>query len=336
MKLLLIAVLAITASVYAGEVIEPEHDYMYFPDGDGVPQLIDLLEKGEDLTGFDSSDSILSRNVETITFNLFTRNNPRNSQLLVLNSVSSISGSNWSSSRPTRFITHGWRSNQNSDACITIRDAYLAEGDYNVIVIDWSSIAGALYVSASSSVRGVAARVSLMINFLSANAGLNVASTKLVGHSLGAHVSGIAARNAEGTIDAVIGLDPALPLFNSAGAGSRIHQTDADHVQIIHTNGGLLGIMDAIGDTDFYPNGGSSQPGCGLDLVGSCAHSRAYYFFAESIRNPTGFRATGTRSMYLEALERHNEVYMGGRVFNKFARGSFTLETARQSPYALG
>ena len=37
----------------------------------------------------------------------------------------------------------------------------------------------------------------------------------------------------------------------------------------IHTCGGSLGFLDAIGDVDFYPNGGlRPQPGCGDDVIG--------------------------------------------------------------------
>lgn len=46
---------------------EPEHEYVYFPEGDGVPYLIDLKEEPENL------DLDLSRNLNTIAFHLFTR-----------------------------------------------------------------------------------------------------------------------------------------------------------------------------------------------------------------------------------------------------------------------
>lgn len=58
-----------------------------------------------------------------------------------------------------------------------------------------------------------------------------------------------------------------------------------------------MGIKSAIGTSDFYPNGGAEQPGCGpIKWIGDvkameCAHSRAYQYYIESIANPTGFRA---------------------------------------------
>ena len=51
----------------------------------------------------------------------------------------------------------------------------------------------------------------------------------------------------------------------------RLDTTDAEFVDVIHTNSGLI-ILGAlsfpynIGHVDFYPNGGTSQPGCGLIL----------------------------------------------------------------------
>lgn len=95
-------------------------------------------------------------------------------------------------------------------------------------------------------------------------------------------------------------LDPARPNFNNAGAGSGIHRNDAAHVQVIHTNGGNLGLLRVAGDSDFYPNGGRNQPDC---LTAFCSHSRAWELFAESIRNPRGFRAGPS-------------IFMGGRTLS--------------------
>lgn len=58
-------------------------------------------------------------------------------------------------------------------------------------------------------------------------------------------------------------LDPAKPLFELKGPGERVDKSDAANVQVIHTTN-TLGLEEPIGDSDFYPNGGKSQPGCGL------------------------------------------------------------------------
>lgn len=59
------------------------------------------------------------------------------------------------------------------------------------------------------------------------------------------------------------GLDPAFPLFDQGSPHRRLSPSDAKFVDIIHTDGGLLGNPHAIGHADFYPNGGTPlQPGC--------------------------------------------------------------------------
>lgn len=74
-------------------------------------------------------------------------------------------------------------------------------------------------------------------------------------------------------------MDPAAPLFGDTPLEDRLDSLDAGFVQVIHTNGGLLGWSDPLGDADFYPNGGSSQAGCGLDLAGKCAEQKIWIFY---------------------------------------------------------
>ena len=71
----------------------------------------------------------------------------------------------------------------------------------------------------------------------------------------------------------ILGLDPAGYLFEEANEKYHLDKSDANFVDVIHTNGeslafGGLGIWKAIGHVDFYPNGGKSQRGCQNLFVG--------------------------------------------------------------------
>ena len=61
------------------------------------------------------------------------------------------------------------------------------------------------------------------------------------------------------------GLDPAGPWFDVDDDSVRIDKTDAEWVDIIHTNGRSLGIGRPVGDADFFPNKAGRQPGCDSD-----------------------------------------------------------------------
>lgn len=66
------------------------------------------------------------------------------------------------------------------------------------------------------------------------------------------------------------GLDPAGPWFEHGDLSVGLNPSSADLVDVIHTDGGWflwyhwygLGMLKAIGHIDFYPNGGTYQPGC--------------------------------------------------------------------------
>ncbi|XP_011165027.1 lipase member H-B [Solenopsis invicta] len=292
-------------------------NYTLFADERKTTYIIDISE--HELTPTDYEE--LAQTALKTSFLLYTRYNPKIGQPLFIDDKDSIKKSFWNPAHPTRIVTHGWRGDiEAGSACDLIRDAYLSINNYNVILVDWSTLAGNLYYwKVARSVPLVAERVTQLIDFLESKAGLDPSITKIAGHSLGGHIAGLAARNAKSKIAELIALDPASPLFNEKGPGERIDKSDAARVQVIHTS--TLGLEDPLGHADFYPNGGKDQPGCNF-LSLSCPHSRSYEYYAESILNPRGFRV--------------REVFMGGPSLDPNACGVYTLKTASQSPFGLG
>uniref|UniRef100_A0AAG5DKA1 Lipase domain-containing protein n=1 Tax=Anopheles atroparvus TaxID=41427 RepID=A0AAG5DKA1_ANOAO len=228
---------------------------------------------------------------QDLIFRLFTQANPTTAQVLEFGNPASIAGSNFNPANPTRFTIHGWNSNGNDGMNTNIRNRYLSIGEFNVISVDWS--AGAVnpnYIAARNAVGPAGAALASFIDQLIA-AGASPDNMYLIGFSLGAHVAGNAGKGQNGRVNTVIALDPAGPLF-SLGQPDAVSPADGRYVEMIMTNGGLLGNSVPMGQATFTPNGGRSQPGCGTDIAGGCAHGRAPAFFAESITSSVPFRAT--------------------------------------------
>jgi pimeloyl-ACP methyl ester carboxylesterase len=312
-------------------------DWSMVPDADGKLQpthrteLVDLY-------------SIFFNAERDVKYYLFTPRNPIHGQEFRLANVENIANSNFDPRLPTRFIIHGWLNNDDSDVNRYIRTAYLSRGGLNVIVVDWGAGARTInYLSARNSVSDVAAVTASFIDRLVARTGISTNSIKIVGHSLGAHVTGITGKLVtRGRIGSCVGLDPAGPLFYYRRPEDRMNRGDCAFVEVHHTNGWDLGFGDAIGDVDFYPNGGNSQPACGLiDLIGTCAHNLAPVYFAESILTPVGFWSVPCYEGEIRrgrCTRAGSQLRMGGEPSNAGtpSRGIFWLETASRSPFALG
>ncbi|KAJ8683778.1 hypothetical protein QAD02_019570 [Eretmocerus hayati] len=314
-----------------------KEDEDLFNTGDGVWFLDDNREPVQ--ATLDTSNFLTDGIIDVedhVYFHLYTRDS-QESTLLYPNDIHSLRYSKFDASKPTKFVTHGWINSKNSDACTLVRDAFLSHGDYNVIVVDWSRITFRPYVWARTHVPDVAKYVAKMIDFLE-DQGINLNYTTLAGHSLGAHVMGLAAYNAKGEVNYVVGLDPALPLFTGEGPDGRISTEDAHHVEVIHTNAGFLGYMHAIGMADFYPNGGSHQLGCVIDIGGACSHARSYEYFAESITSQTGFYGRRCRNFLEMKLGKCEGgiARMGGLRDQLPFTGTYYLTTKSKNPFAKG
>ena len=188
----------------------------------------------------------------------------------------------------------------------------------------------------------VGKRVAELIDWLHEETGMSFETTHVYGYSLGAHVAGFTGKQTtKGKVKVIIGLDAVHPLFRIKNPENRLSSTDAEYVEAIHTNGQGLGFYHPIAVSDFYPNGGRAQPGCGFNPL-SCSHSRAATFFAESV-------AMGERSNYhtvkcetfADVKNRtcsldSEGIRMGHKDNIKSAKGIYFLETKAEAPYAVG
>ena len=84
-------------------------------------------------------------------------------------------------------------------------------------------------------------------------------------------------------------MDPAGPLFEAQDPRARLDESDAQFVDVIHSNGeqlilGGLGSWQPMGDVDFYPNGGKMQSGCSNLFLGAVSDIIWGEFVREFVR----------------------------------------------------
>ncbi|KAJ8916054.1 hypothetical protein NQ315_010922 [Exocentrus adspersus] len=313
----------------------PEDDpepmkYFLVETSPGVYQVEDLVNAEID-TRADETD---------ITYHFFNQRDPLVGVDIKSNNIDALRNTRFSASRESLFVIHGWKNNNESDVNYHVREAILEKHNINLFVVDWSPVAGKNYVSAKGSVVKVGQHIANFVKSLASRYGLRVSTVSLVGHSLGAQIAGNAGAALNGEVDHIVGLDPAGPLFTVRNTDERLDPTDGKFVQVIHTNGGLLGFKSACGDADYYPNGGGSQPGCGLDIAGTCAHSRAYVYYAEAVLSNQNRFVSEQCSSYRDYgrgnCKSNDKSVMGGYSVDARASGDYYLDTNNNSPYAKG
>ncbi|XP_059608069.1 pancreatic triacylglycerol lipase-like [Phlebotomus argentipes] len=284
-------------------------------------------------------------NPETdVHFLLFTQSNPTNGQTVIRNNAASLANSNFNPSHPTRFLIHGWNGSPGAASNTLARAAFMQRGNFNVFVVDWSAGAQTInYITARNRVGPTGAIVGNFIHFIVNSGGAQRAHISVIGHSLGAHVAGFAGKNhpPPNQLASVVGLDPAWPLFSADDTTTRMDRGDAAFVESSHTNAGVLGFTVPIGDATYYPNGGSSQPGCGIDVSGACAHARSNHFYAESINTNTHFYAVLCPGGYDQILagtcpQTGASRRKSGEPLDPSQHGVFWLPTNSASPFAMG
>ncbi|XP_058117306.1 lipase member H-like [Anopheles ziemanni] len=203
---------------------------------------------------------------------------------LRLDDLNALKNTTFNARNPTRILIHGWLSDWTVESVDGLAKAYIAKGAYNVIGVDWSAAASTIfYPLARMQVGAVAETVAKQIS-LFLRAGQKPAQIVIIGHSLGAHVAGMTGKHFPNIpkLAAVVGLDPAGPLFSENRPSERLDLLDAEYVEVIHTNLGWLGYHAVLGQADFFPNGGYSQAGC---VTHTCDHQRSVEYFRMSLES---------------------------------------------------
>jgi len=272
-------------------------------------------------------------------FLIFTRFNPTFGQEVRLGDLNAIRNSNFSPNRPTRILIHGWQSNVNDNVNILPTAAYLRNYDVNVIVIDWSIGANNInYLASRNQVNNVGAALAEFLDSLIVNSLLpNYSRVSCVGHHMGAHICGAAGKRVQhGRINTIIGLDPAGRLFDANVPTNRLAVGDAEYVEVIHTDTEQFGIGYPLGDADFFPNGGTSMPGC---LTAVCDHGQCVHYFVESLNSVQlwGRSCSDFAEMQEDQCAGPGH-HMGGEPSNfQFnLSGIFRMPTRSASPFGLG
>jgi len=219
--------------------------------------------------------------------------------------ASTLDGTGFDGSKPTKFIVHGFIDTGNLKWLKEFADELLDYGDYNVFRVDWGGGSLPLYAQAAANCRVVGLEIGYLVNWMTEYYGLNASDVHIIGHSLGSHISGYAGEQISG-LGRISGMDPAGPYYTSMPSFVRLDETDAVYVDNIHTDADTIfllgyGTEQAMGNIDFYPNSGHDQPGCdpvsiGIDLIKpgdfidddrnlvACSHQRAIVLYRDTIK----------------------------------------------------
>ena len=281
--------------------------------------------------------------------------------------------------RKTIIIVHGFLSHGHEPWISDMEKSFLQWNDVNIVIVDWGTGGNTWnYYKAAVNTKVVGYQIARLLEHIeNATSALNTSDPNswgplhLVGHSLGAHICGFAAkelrrRQSKWRIERITGLDPAQPCFKNADSTMKLHKTDALFVDIIHTNGRLLseiglGLPEPIGHVDFYPNGGRIQPGCiGIDSSyfeylpiplrainkSICSHGRSYIYLTESLISDVKHNCTfwahhwdlSYRNLIQAAAEPCNKsicTEMGINAINHPQRGTFFVATSNSVPFCI-
>ncbi|XP_033466029.1 lipase member H [Epinephelus lanceolatus] len=247
----------------------------------------------EEFTDLDFGHAFIGTSLR-IKLLLYTRENDTCGRLVSHSNLSAHPQLN--SSRPTTFVIHGYRPTGSPPAWVhTITKMLLEREDMNVIVVDWNrGAANVNYFKAVENTHKAADNLTAFIKMMQEH-GASLSSIHMIGVSLGAHISGFVGANLNGSIGWITALDPAGPQFTGTSPEDRLDPTDAQFVDVLHTDIDALGFREPLGHIDVYANGGTDQPGCPKTIFSGgayfkCDHQRSVLLYLDSVHRTCASR----------------------------------------------
>lgn len=251
------------------------------------------------------------------------------------------------------ILIPGFFSPTEADWVREVRLKWLAADEQaNVIQVDWSNSNWGAYWSAVSNTVLVARQLTIFLHYLAELGGSSLKDPEflgrihLIGHSLGAHISGFVGKDLGGQVGRITGLDPAGPSFDQLKRNQRLDRNDARLVEVMHTNSGRIrylnfiasaslqalgkvtfaeklfdsssssytgegdtawyGIDENIGHLDYYANNGRNQPNC-AGLIHVCDHLRAYIIYSDLLSFQFALNKSQSTEMLRKSMGVGNE-----------------------------
>ncbi|KAF2361358.1 Lipase/vitellogenin [Trinorchestia longiramus] len=293
---------------------------------------------------------------------LWTNGFKRGQEYELLSDAVSVKSSHFLSGAKTYVIFHGFLSDGTQPWVIEMKNKLLRRENCNVISVQWWAGSTVLdYYSATAYVTCTAQETVSVLSTVGVVRQLLPSALHLIGHSLGAHVAGFVGKYHQG-VGRITGLDPAGLTYRNIKKSVRLDKTDANYVDVLHTNGcnpkanpwgSCYGIDSSIGHTDFWPNGGLYQPACRAlrsatpateerSLTGEigCDHEISYKYFIESIDygiTMTKFLARFARNYHdfnYKNLSCGTSIQYMGFFADHQSQGDYFLNTSALQPYA--
>ncbi|XP_063823027.1 lipase member H-like [Ostrinia nubilalis] len=278
---------------------------------------------------------------------------------LPLERAQDIFSTSWyNASRTTVIFAHGFTGHPQGPAVTAVINSYLEQGKSNVVLFNWDKMASSnsnmvsSYLSwAAPNAKRLGYIFSETLQNMSA-AGLALNKTHLVGHSLGAHIFGIAGNTllTKGIqLPWITGLDPASASFENRPKMMRLNPESASFVSVIHSDPSKYACKKPLGTVDFWPNfrpGTVVQPGCSnksypmFSKEDLCNHNRSWELLIDAIKYPgtiLGSYAKNYRQWKNSSKEEKEATVLEIGIHKEDpVPGDYFFITTAESPYGLG